>query len=111
MNKNEVLIADYPECVPEGKRRYGYFVLPVLWNDRLVGRLDPKSDRAKKQLIISNLRFEDDFFPEENFLKALAEQITALAKFNDCQKIVLRNGPAVKIRQKLQSLLKNDEIV
>ncbi len=38
--------------VPE-KRQYGYYVLPVLYGTRFVGRLDPKLDRASKTMIIN----------------------------------------------------------
>jgi len=31
---------------PEPQRRYGYYVLPLLWRDRIVGRADLKSDRS-----------------------------------------------------------------
>ena len=36
------------ECyVPEGKRQYGYFSLPILWDGKLVARMDCKADRKK----------------------------------------------------------------
>ena len=57
------------ECyVPAPKRKHGYFVLPVLWGDKFVGRMDPKADRDKKTLIIKKLVFEDNFKEYDQFL-------------------------------------------
>ena len=37
---------------PQPQRRYGYYVLPLLWRDRIVGRADLKSDRAAGELVV-----------------------------------------------------------
>ena len=73
------------ECYkPAAKRKYGYFVLPVLWGDALVGRLDPKADRKRKTLIIHSLVFEEGFGGYEALLPALGAKLVELAQFNDC---------------------------
>lgn len=76
------------ECyVPKAKRKYGYFVLPILWGERLVGRLDPKADRKAQVLLIRNLVFEPDFTVDDAFLAALGETLVAMARFNGCEDI------------------------
>jgi uncharacterized protein len=37
---------------PAPQRRYGYYVLPLLWRDRVVGRADLKSDRSRRELVV-----------------------------------------------------------
>jgi len=45
--------------VPEAKRKYGYYVLPLLEGDKLIGRIDMKHDRSKEALTVKGLWFED----------------------------------------------------
>ena len=44
---------------PAPKRRYGYYVLPLLWRDRIVGRADLKSERATGELVVKAFHRED----------------------------------------------------
>ncbi|OQY92751.1 MAG: hypothetical protein B6D41_08115, partial [Chloroflexi bacterium UTCFX4] len=44
--------------VPQAKRKYGYYVLPILRNDQLIGRIDPKMDRAEGVLNINAVYLE-----------------------------------------------------
>jgi uncharacterized protein len=46
--------------VPKAKREFGYFVLPVLHGDRLVGRIDPKFDRRTGVLHVNAVHAESD---------------------------------------------------
>ncbi len=46
--------------VPAAERRFGYYVLPILHGDRLIGRIDPQFDRVAKQLRIAAVYAEAD---------------------------------------------------
>ena len=61
---------------PAAKRRYGYYVLPVLYGDRLVARIEPR--RAKDALLVKGFWVEPDFEPDERFR---AEIAAALERF------------------------------
>jgi uncharacterized protein YcaQ len=44
---------------PAPQRRFGYYVLPLLWRDRIVGRADLKSDRSSGELVVRAFHRED----------------------------------------------------
>jgi uncharacterized protein len=43
---------------PEPQRRYGYYVLPFLWRDKIVGRADLKSERKEGVLLVKAFHLE-----------------------------------------------------
>ncbi len=69
--------------VPAPKRRHGYYVLPLLFGDRLVGRIEPRFERATRTLRIAGIWFEDGFGPMEEpaFIPALATALEAYRHF------------------------------
>ena len=80
------------ECfVPEPKRKYGYFSLPVLIGDTFVARMDSKADRKQKTLIIHNLHFESVKLTKTAIDK-LIEAIEDFARFNQCRDIILKKS-------------------
>jgi uncharacterized protein len=83
------------ECyLPEPKRKYGYFTLPVLYNNNFVARLDPKADRATKTFYIKSIHFEKHFIPDEKFNVLFADKLKAFAAFTGCTKIVIEKADA-----------------
>ena len=69
--------------VPEAKRRWGYYVLPILFGDRFVGRIEPRLDRTSGTLRILGVWFEAGFEPIEfpGFVPALADAVEAYRAF------------------------------
>jgi uncharacterized protein YcaQ len=49
--------------VPKAKRQYGYYVLPILRGDRIVGRIDVERDRASNALRVNGVWWEDGVKP------------------------------------------------
>lgn len=72
------------ECyVPAAKRQYGYFCLPLLYADRLVGRIDCKVHRSEKRLEVISLHLEDPNMQDhDEFLQALELELHRFAQFN-----------------------------
>ena len=70
--------------VPMGKRKYGYFVLPILWGDRLIGRMDAKANRVGRQLVIHNLVFEPTFQDFEAVKSAFGSALNDFTRFQEC---------------------------
>ncbi|HJW08947.1 MAG TPA: crosslink repair DNA glycosylase YcaQ family protein [Holophagaceae bacterium] len=67
--------------VPEPKRVHGYFVLPILEGERLVGRLDPKLHRDRGLLEVKGLWWEPGVKATKARRRALDEAVARLAEF------------------------------
>jgi len=94
------------ECyVPAAKRVHGYFVLPIMWGEQFVGRLDAKADRKKKCLIIKKLEFEPKFNDFEHFLPFFVQKLKNFASFNGCDSMKIEQVLNPKIRDKLRGML------
>ncbi len=69
---------------PAQKRKYGYYVLPMLWGDRFIGRIEAAADRKTGTLIVKNLWYEDGVRKTKKLASAIDGAIGRLARFNGC---------------------------
>ncbi len=75
------------ECyVPEPKRKFGYFSLPVLMGNRFIGRADCKAHRKTRVFEIKQLFWEPDVDPGQ-VIVAVAQELLSFAHFNGCRKV------------------------
>lgn len=74
------------ECyVPQAKRKFGYFALPVMWKGKPAGLIDCIAERKARILRVKRAEFHFNGKPEpEGFRPAFNEELEAFAVFNRC---------------------------
>jgi uncharacterized protein YcaQ len=78
------------ECyTPASRRRYGYYVLPILHRGRLVGRLDAKAQRTRGVFEIKALFLEAGVRVEPRLVRELAAAIAATARWHATPQVQL----------------------
>jgi hypothetical protein len=85
------------------KRQYGYYVLPILDNNQLVGRMDSKVHRKSAIFEIKSLYLENDFIKNEKPLNRLIIGLASFTKFHDCNSIKLGKVTPKKMQPILDS--------
>ena len=91
------------ECyVPESKRKHGYFCLPILWDGRLVARMDCKADRKTSTFLIKHLIEEPSLKKIEAFSNALSKELGKFLAFNNCKKLEMESVPNKIIKKFLK---------
>lgn len=95
------------ECyVPEAKRKYGYYCLPVLYGDKFVARLDPKADRKTGIFTIKSIWFEQGLTPDEGFYFRFSEKIKHFASFCGCNKVIVEKCIPSQYKAELKTAIK-----
>lgn len=95
------------ECyVPEAKRRYGYYVLPVLHRGQLVGRLDAKAHRREGVFEIKAMFLEPGVEATPRLLKDVADAIRASAQWHGTPKVKIARSRPASVAAALRALLR-----
>lgn len=83
------------ECyTPAQKRQYGYFVLPLLHQGALVGRMDAKMHRQRQQLEVINLWLEEGVRPGAGMVAGLQKAISEFALWQGAKQVICASLPA-----------------
>jgi uncharacterized protein len=87
--------------LPPAKRRWGWYVLPMLFGDRLVGRIEPRIDRAAGRVQVLGLWWEEGFAPGrvDGFVDAMRDALRAYLRFAAAMRIEW--APALTLEKRL----------
>ncbi len=75
------------QFVPLAKRKYGTYVLPILFGDRLVGRVDASLEKNLHQLNVNSVYAEPGYESDLDIPSKLVEVVQELADFLDAEKV------------------------
>ena len=65
---------------PVNQRKYGCYVLPILYGDRFVGRIESAADRKAATLVVRNIWYEDGVRQTKKLARAIEGACRRLAK-------------------------------
>nr|WP_154960344.1 crosslink repair DNA glycosylase YcaQ family protein [Paenibacillus xylanexedens] len=72
---------------PALKRKFGYYVLPLLYGDRFIGRAEIIVERKSGRLVVKHVWYEKGMQPTEELVAVVKECFERFAIFNDCETI------------------------
>lgn len=89
--------------VPE-KRRYGYYVMPILLGTKFIGRLDPKLDRQNRKMIINSILLEEKQI-DQALINELAEAVMRFCRFHDATEVEIKRTEPKELRGSLMRVI------
>lgn len=94
------------ECYkPADQRVYGYFSLPILYKDRLVGRFDPKLDRQSNVLHLKALYLEPGVEPDDKLVAEVANAMRNFLSWHGAKSLTIEKSDPAAFGKKLMSAL------
>ncbi len=86
---------------PAPKRKYGYFTLPILYNNQLIGRIDPKAHRKEGIFEVKAVHLEPSAEVDDALVASLKEALKACAEWHKTPQIVVRSANVPGLAEQL----------
>ncbi|MEO8612602.1 MAG: crosslink repair DNA glycosylase YcaQ family protein [Chloroflexota bacterium] len=86
---------------PGPKRKYGYFTLPILYNNQLIGRLDPKAHRKEGVFEIKAVHFEPGVVVDDALVAELKTALGDCAAWHKTPQVIVRDAAAPGLAERL----------
>jgi uncharacterized protein YcaQ len=90
---------------PAKDRVWGYYCLPILWRDQLIGRFDPKLERKTNTLRIKALYLEPGIDPAEEMIADVANVLRDFAAWHGAVTLVIERSDPAEFGKKLSEAL------
>lgn len=91
------------ECyMPKHKRTFGYFCLPILYQDNLVGSVDCKVHRDEQRFEVIHLNIDKEIAFDEMFITRFIAELYRFAEFNGCGSIVITKVNPSKLQRRFK---------
>jgi hypothetical protein len=78
--------------VPAAKREFGYWAMPILHGDELIGRVDPRVHREKDTLVVNKLHLEPGVKLDRSSGRAVTDALDELAQFTGMSHVSVPSG-------------------
>ncbi len=90
------------ECyTPAPKRIYGYFTLPILYDNRLIGRLDPKAHRKDGLFEVKALHLEPGVMVDDALVAEVKSALQACAAWHKTPQVIVRDSTELGLAERL----------
>jgi len=86
---------------PPDKRIYGYYVMPILYGTRFIGRFDPKLDRQNRKMIINSLVLEEKDFDKDTLTLELVTALQRFLKLHDVSQLKIKKTRPKDLKRNL----------
>ena len=90
---------------PAPTREWGYFNMPVLYHDQLIGGIDPKVDRKKRKMIVRGFFLEDGVELHDDLISGLAQTFRSFMCFHQAEDLVFERELDAQLGAKIISRL------
>jgi uncharacterized protein len=94
--------------IPKEKRKFGYYNMPILYKEKLLGYVDPKLDRKTTVMIFHILNLDNT--PDKEILSALVEEFARFLRFHNAERLEVKasqpHNLAIKIQKEVDKELR-----
>ena len=88
---------------PKAQRKFGYYVTPILWKNRIIGRIDPKADRLTSTLILHNVEVNLPLKKMIESIEPIKKELERFKEFHNLDQIKIERVKPTSLKTQLET--------